>query len=866
LTTDRRGACQTAYRILVADSLEILNSNKGNIWDSKRVTSNQSLLRPYQGPSLRSRQRLYWKVLIWNEADQRSEWSQPAFWEMGLLNADDWEADWITADIAEDKSRMQPCPHLRTEFEVGNGVRDARLYATALGAYELHLNGERVGEDYFTPGWTSYNKRLQFQTYDLTALLPPGRHTLGAILADGWYRGNLANFAGPARNKYGDTLALLLQLEITYADGRVQTICTSPEWRSSDNGPLRQADHYMGELYDARLKMPGWASPGYDDSQWAGCQVYDHPKTTLRAQVGAPVRKMHTIHPRDILTSPAGETIVDFGQNMVGWVRLRVEGERGATVVMRHAEVLDEAGNLYTTNLRPAAQTNTYILNGEGEEVYEPRFTFQGFRYLAVEGFPGELTLDHLTGVVLYSDMAETGDFECSHPLVNQLQKNIVWGQRGNFLEVPTDCPQRDERLGWTGDAQVFARTACHNMDVASFFTRWLRTLRDDQREDGAVPHVIPDVMPAHRAGTTGWADAVVIVPWTLYQCYGDRQLLASNYRAMQLWILYMYERAGDDFIWSGDFHFGDWLATDRDDLGTPFGVTDTDLIATAFYAYSTGLAARIARVLDREEDAAAYEQLAAAIREAFCQEFVTPRGRVGAHTQTAYVLALMFDLLPEEQRPEAARRLVENIRGRDNHLSTGFLGTPYLCHVLTRFGYLDVAYDLLLQDSCPSWLYPITRGATTIWERWDGIKADGSFQDPQMNSFNHYAYGAIGHWLYSVVAGIEIDPSKPGYQHTIIHPHPGGKLRYARAHVDTGYGRLASHWQRGEQGFSLEVTIPANSTATVIMPATDVNHIYEADKPASAAEGVKLVHAAAGSVRVEVGAGDYAFSVRPDA
>ena len=864
LFSERRGVQQTAYRILVADSQEALDKNIGNMWDSKRITSNASTLRPYKGANLQSRQRYYWKVIVWDEKNRRAELQESAFWEMGLLSIDDWQADWITPDYVENKDEMQPCPLLRTEFEIEGEVQSARLYATALGTYELHLGGQRVGQEYFTPGWTNYNKRIQYQTYDVTNQLSPGRHALGAILADGWYRGHLANFAGLSRNKYGDTLALLVQLEVVYVDGRCQTITTNPHnWRSTNSGPLRHADHYMGETYDARLEKGGWTTAVYDDNNWSATRLYDHPKSTLVAQVGTPVRKMHEVKPVAIQTAPLGETIVDFGQNMVGWVQLKVKGERGTAVTLRHAEILDQNGNLYTTNLRPAQQTNTYILKGEGDEIYEPRFTFQGFRYVAIENYPGELLLDKLTGIVLYSDLVATGHFECSHPLINQLQQNIVWGQRGNFLDVPTDCPQRDERLGWTGDAQAFARTACFNMDVAAFFTRWLHNLRDDQFENGAVPHVIPHVLGENSAGATGWADAVVIVPWTLYQQYGDKRVLAENYGAMQRWVAYMHQRAGENFIWSGDFHFGDWLATDRDDFGTPFGLTETDLIATTFYAYSATLLAKIARVLKREEDAQAYEQLATAVCQAFCAEFVTANGRIGTNTQTAYVLALMFDLLPEAQRPEAARRLVANIRERDNHLATGFLGTPYLCHVLTRFGHLNVAYELLLQESCPSWLYPITQGATTIWERWDGIKPDGSLQNPDMNSFNHYAYGAIGDWLVSTVAGLQIDEQRPGYKHTLIYPRPGGDLTYAKAELMTGYGRLTSHWQLTDAAFTLNAIIPANTTATIILPLPTADEIFESGQPIREAPGIKNVQIIEGNTLIDVGSGNYEFAVQ---
>ncbi|MCB0008699.1 MAG: hypothetical protein KDE04_19675 [Anaerolineales bacterium] len=448
-------------------------------------------------------------------------------------------------------------------------------------------------------------------------------------------------------------------------------------------------------------------------------------------------------------------------------------------------------------------------------------------------------------------------------PLINQLQQNIVWGQRGNFLEVPTDCPQRDERLGWTGDVQAFAATACFNMDVSAFFTRWLQNLRDEQREDGAVPFVVPQVLPDQAFGAAGWSDAVIIVPWTVYQSYGNLRILAENYPAMQLWLAYVYERAGENFIWSGDFQFGDWLARDRDDLGTPFGLTDPDLVATAFYAHSATLLAKIARVLKRPEDAEAYEGIAARVRAAFCAEFVTATGRISSNTQTAYVLALMFDLLPEAQRPEAARRLAANIRERDTHLATGFLGTPYLCQVLSRFGYLDLAYELLLQESCPSWLYPVTQGATTVWERWDGLKPDGTFQDPAMNSFNHYAYGAIGHWLYSAVAGLQIDGAAPGYKHVLIQPQVGGDLAYARAELLTGYGRLACHWQLAGETFTLDVTIPPNTAATISLPLADTAIIQEGGQPLEAVEGLRNFRRSDEDITIEVGSGRYALVVK---
>ncbi len=859
LVSNRREMRQSAYHILVADSLAKLEQNTGNLWDSKRVSSDQSIQVEYTGSIPQTGQRCYWKVMVWDARDEHSPWSEVAYWEMGLLEASEWHADWIAADIAEDKSVMSPSPMFRTEFEIREKVRSARVYATALGTYELHLDGRRVGDAYFTPGWSSYQERLQYQTYDVTDQLSAGRHALGAIVADGWYRGNLANFRGDGRCTYGDTLALYLQMVITYVDDRTEIITTGGGWRSA-TGPILYSDHYMGEKYDAQLEKSGWSEVGYDDSGWAGTTLIDPPDANIVAQTGPLVRKMHEIVPIEVLTTPDGDTVVDFGQNMVGWIRLKVDGVAGTTITVRHAEVLDAEGNLYTANLRPAKQTITYILKGAEAEQYEPHFTFQGFRYVAVEGYPGTLTFSSLTGMVLYSDMPATGTFECSNPMVNQLQQNIVWGQRGNFLDVPTDCPQRDERLGWTGDAQVFTRTACFNMDVAPFFTRWLRDLVSDQREDGAYPHVAPNVLGKDAAGATGWADAGIICPWTLYLCYGDRRILAEHYKPMQRWIDYVVEHVGDDLIWRGDFHFGDWLSTERTDLGRPFGLTENDLVATAFFAFSTSLMIKIADLLGDDAGAQRYRDLLERIQRAFCHEFVSPAGRIGTNTQTAYVLALMFDLLPEDVRPEAARRLVSDIEGRHNHLSTGFLGTPYLCHVLTRFGYLDVAYGLLLQDSCPSWLYPVTRGATTIWERWDGIKPDGSFQSVGMNSFNHYAYGAIGHWLYSVVAGIDVDEASPGYRHVIIEPRPGGQLTYVKAELETPYGRLASRWDLADDCFQLDVTVPPNTTATVVLRVPSIDEVTENEQPLSAVEGIITSSGDESTVSIDIGSGEYTF------
>ena len=531
---------------------------------------------------------------------------------------------------------------------------------------------------------------------------------------------------------------------------------------------------------------------------------------------------------------------------------------------MRHAEVMDKFGEFYTTNLRDAKSQLTYTLAGTGEEIYEPRFTFMGFRFVEVTGFPGELTADNLTGIVVHSAMDVTGSYECSNPLINQLQHNIQWGQKGNFVDVPTDCPQRDERLGWTGDAQAFCRTASFNMDVSSFFTKWLKDVAADQKPAGEVPFVIPDVLNkqgSETAGTSaGWGDVAVIAPWTMYQVYGDKKLLRDQYPSMLAWVKYIKKTAGDDYIWNGGSIFGDWLFYHPpvNNHTEPDGFTEHDFIATAFYAYSTKILVDAASVFGNTEDAGVLTAINKKIKEVFNDEYVTKSGRVGTNSQTSYVLALMFDLLPENLRAKSAALLVEDIKSRGNRLSTGFLGTPYLCHVLSDNGYTDVAYDLLLQEEYPSWLYPVKMGATTIWERWDWQKTDSTFQDPGMNSFNHYAYGAIGDWMYRVSAGIEI--AAPGYKHIKIQPHPTKKLEYSRASFNSPYGIISSGWERKEDKIIVRVTIPANTTATIILQGTEPEKIKENGSIILQDKNLKNIQVSAGNVSFEVGSGEYIF------
>ena len=846
---------QSAYSIRVATDGKF--SSGKIVWQSGKTESEQSILQVYKGPDLKSGQRYFWQVKTWDNKGRESKWSKVAFWEMGLLSQSDWKAKWI--EIEGDTLRYAPSYHFRKEFPVGKSIAKARVYVSSHGFYELHLNGKKVGDQIFTPGWTSYGKRLQYQVYDVTDMLIKGNNAIGTVLGDGWYRGTLMKKWAV----YGKRLGLLLQLKITFTDGSESLLVSDTTWKASNDGAIRMNDIYNGETYDATKKLTGWNLSGFNDKNWIKVRAGNY-KDNLIASEGSPVRKIQEIKPVKIFRTPKGKLIVDMGQNMVGWLRLKVTGEKGTVVTLRHAEVMDKYGEFYTDNLRAAKCQLTYTLAGTGEEIYEPRFTFMGFRFVEVTGFPGELTTDNLTGIVVHSDMAVTGSYECSNPLINQLQHNIQWGQKGNFVDIPTDCPQRDERLGWTGDAQSFCRTAAFNMDVAAFFTKWLKDVVADQKPAGEIPVVVPDVFNKQGSATArvtaGWGDVAVIAPWTMYQVYGDKRLLETQYPSMKAWVEYIRKKAGDSYIWKGGSKEGDWLFYQPPikNRSEPDGYTDLDFIATAFYAYSASILAEAAKELGKTGDEKFYSELFKKIKGVFINEYVTKAGRVGTNSQTSYVLALTFNLLPENLREKSALFLVEDIRSRNNHLSTGFLGTPYLCHVLSDNGYTDVAYDLLSQETYPSWLYPVKMGATTMWERWDGQNPDGTFQNPSMNSFNHYAYGAIGDWMYRVSAGIET--REPGYKHLIIQPHPSKKLTYSKASFESSYGTVASGWERKGTKIIVSVKIPANTIATIILPVNSTSKAMENGKSISENKIFSDIKTTDNKLLIETGSGDYVF------
>jgi len=864
LRDDRRGARQSAYQIQVATDEAALHKGAADLWDSGKVASDQSAHVAYAGEALSSGQRAWWRVRAWDAADQPGEWSAAAYWEMGLLERDAWQGQWIGAMLAGGPHTTSPAPFVRTRFTLDRPVGRARLYATALGLYEPHLNGQVVSDDLLTPGWTDYAIRVQYQVYDVTHLLRQGENVLGAVLGDGWYCG----FVGwHERQQYGDRPRLLAQLAITFEDGSTQMIATDEHWKAT-YGPILESDMQMGESYDARRELDGWDTPGYDDARWLPVEPFADPGIALTAMRGPTVKRIQELQPiaepREIKQRPMSKWIFDLGQNMVGRVRLKISGPTGTTITLRHAEVLNPDGTLYTTNLRRARQTDHYTLKG-GEEIFEPRFTFHGFRYVELSGYPATPTRETITGIVLHSDTPPTGSFTCSDPLINQLQHNIQWGQRGNFVDVPTDCPQRDERLGWTGDAQVFTRTAAFNMDVAGFFTKWTRDLKDAQSPEGTYPMVVPNPGFAGKDGGPAWADAGIICPWMLYQCYGDTRLLEECYASMQRYVSFLAETCRDGLRnlpeYEGFHGFGDWLALDGS-VGLE-GATPKDLIGTAFFANSARLLGRIASVLGKQEDAERHEALFQDARRAFQARFVTPGGLIAGGTQTAYVLALHFDLLPEHARVTALDALVCDIERRGMHLSTGFVGTPYINWVLSENGRPDIAYALLKQTTWPSWLYSVTQGATTIWERWDGWTHDKGFQDPGMNSFNHYAYGAIGAWLYAVVGGIDLDPERPGYKHIIMCPRPGGDLTCATAELRSIYGPIRSAWTLdAERGiFDWRITVPANTSATVYVPAAASAAVREGGVPADESPGVSLLRREADAAVYEVAAREYHFT-----
>jgi len=873
----RRGERQTAYRVLVAGSPEALEHDRGGLWDSGKVASDRTVHIVYEGRPLKSRMRCWWKVRVWGREGRPSAWTAPAKWSMGLLDPGDWQAQWIADARDSPCSEIGPMPAtmLRKAFTVDGPVRRATVHVTGLGLYELHLNGRRVGEQLLAPEFTVYDSRVQYQTCDVTGLVEEGENAAGAFIADGW---NGEYFFGmclrQTQRPFGGRRALLMRLDIELADGRTQTVVTDSSWRSTRDGPMRSASLYDGEVYDARMEMPGWAEAGFDDRLWHPAVVADYMAGAKPVwQRNEPIRVVKELKAVKMTEPEPGVYVFDLGQNMVGWCRLRVRGREGTTVTLRHAEMLKGDGTIYTVNLRGATQTDVYTKRTGRDEFYEPRFTYHGFRYVEVTGKeykpwrympPYKPRAGDLVGRVFHSASPDAGRFECSSELVNKIMRMIVWVQRGNMHSVPTDCPQRDERAGWMGDIQSFAQTAIFNMDMAGFFSKWLPDVRDSQMADGRYPNFAPMDFDRWKGGTPAWADAGTIVPWRVYQNYADTRMIEEHYASARRWVDYVHGK-NPHLLWErslGDA-FNDWLNADTIVMeGWPKkgGSVPPRVLATAFFAHSAEIVSKMAAVIGRAGDAKKYAELSAGIKTAFNKRYVKPDGRIEGDTQAGYALALQFDLLPDELRPKAAKHMVGQFARYGGHMSTGIQTSHRLMLELTRNGYNDEAHRLLGLRTFPSWGFMLEQGATTIWERWDGYVKGRGFQKPMMNSFNHWALGSVGEWIWRCLVGISPDESGPGWKRFIVRPEPGGGITWARGEYKSIRGTIVSDWRVEDGRFRLDVTVPANTTAAVHMPARDMASVTVDGETATKAAAVRSLGMRDGRAAFEVGSGRYVF------
>lgn len=814
-TTAAPGWVQSGYQVEVSDS--------AGTWRSPRIKSTESILVPWPANPLKSASRASVRVRVWGAHDgEPSDWSTPSAVETGLLNATDWTSPAITPVWEEAPESDRRPPLLRREFSLRAPVAEARLYVTSHGLHEVEINGRRVGDDILSPGWTVYGKRLRYYTYDVTSHLKEGPNAIGSWLADGWYRGRIG-FHDGYRNLYGDKVALLAQLRVTHTDGSVTVIGTDREW-CAGFGPISFTGLYEGETYDARELPEGWSEPGFDDSTWQPVDTVERDPRTLVAPEGPAVRCTEELKAQKVLTSPSGKLILDFGQNLVGRLRINVEGKAGDTVILRHAEVLQD-GELCTRPLRRATSVDTYTLTGAGLETWEPRFTIHGFRYAEITGWNGGDVQENIAARVYHTDMERTGWFESSNPELNRLHENVRWSMRGNFVDIPTDCPQRDERLGWTGDIQVFAPTASFLYDCSGMISSWLKDVAAEQLPDGTVPWYVP-VIPGGEEWTpirpgAVWGDVAVLTPWTLYERFNDPQILQEQYESAKAWVDLMNSLAGESHLWNTGFQLGDWLDPTAPPHDPTQAMTDPYLVATAYFAWSSLHLGKMATVLGKTADELHYTELSRKVAAAFAAEYVYPTGKVAGDAQTAYALALEFNLIPTAaQQERAATRLAELVREGGNRIGTGFAGTPVISDALSRFGQLSAAYDLLLEKECPSWLYAVEQGGTTIWERWDSMLPDGSINPGNMTSFNHYALGAVADWMHRVVAGLSA--LEPGYKRILFKPQPGGGLTSASARHETPYGPAAITWKLSDGVLHVDVEVPTGTTALVELPGQD--------------------------------------------
>ncbi len=812
---------QMAYAIVVASKPDALPNNP-DVWSSGKVISNQSVFVKYEGTPLKSRQKVYWQVRYWNEENQESNWSKVANIEMGLLSNSDWKGKWIKMpdpkkwDTTRFGTRLFKPQYLRNDFKIDSEVKKARLHITSKGVFEARINGKKIGNDVLTPGWTPYHKRIETLTYDVTENVQKNENTLGITLAEGWHSGRF----GPKR-RWDTVIAppqVICQLEIEDIKGNQKIITSDKNWKATREGPLRTSGLYDGEVYDANFEMPNWSKSQFDDSSWKTVETEDiNPKTQLIPKKHATLKNKMTLQPVEIIQQDDDKVLFDFGQNMVGVVHINLPVKKGDTIKLRHGEMLTAEGKLFMGNLGSAQATDYYIHKDNDTISWQPKFTFHGFRYVELSGYNKAYNPQKYwaTGMVQHSDFNMSGNFHSSNAKLNQLHSNIQWGLRGNFFDVPLDCPQRSERLGWTGDAQVFIPTSLFLSDTHAFWSAWLTSMREEQFGNGGVPVVVPNF--TGNFAQAGWSDACTIIPWELYFRTGDIKVLEDNYKMMQKWCDY-HTSESTNYV-SHMSTVGDWLQPYSQQKDDRRGDTPNTLISSAFYAYSVQLTMKSAEVLGFKEDVKHYQELLNTISKAFEEEFFDGNGKIKAPytpTQTGYLLALGFNILPEKTANKAINHLVKLIAENDTHLRTGFIGTPVLASVLDTTGNTDLLYEILFKETYPSWFYSINQGATTMWERWDGYTHDNGFADRAL-SFNHYAYGAIGQWMYERIAGIS--PLEAGYKKILFAPMPHSKLNKASGSYKSQYGKIKSSWKFVESDFIYKISVPPNTSAKVILP-----------------------------------------------
>lgn len=868
-----RDVSQQAYHIEVSSDATFASVD---LWDSGEVKSSATDQVVYQGKKLNSRQQAFWRCRIADAKGTWSEWSKPTSWTVGLLAASDWSAQWISAvndvthvtseniqnfigDPAKGKLTLTPANHFRKEFTATKTLRSARLYSTALGIVDVEINGQHVADDLFHPGWTNYHKRLHYRAYDVTKLIKNGGNAIAATLADGWYSGYVAygllvGVAGVdkeynGRYYYGKTPAFKAQLELTFDDGSQQTIVTDTSWKTA-TGAYLEADLLMGETYDARKEYSRWSEAGFGDQDWKNATVRVKHDILPEPHPAAPVRTIEEIKPISVREHSPGVFIYDLGQNISGNVRLKVKGKAGDKVTLRYAEMLHNDGRLSTENLRCARATDVFILKGDqGGETYSPRFTFHGFQYIEVKGYPGKPDLDSITGLVQHTDLPVISTFACSDPMLNKLYQNVLWTQRANHFEIPTDCPQRDERMGWTGDAQAYVRTATYNADISAFYTKWLRDLNDDQWPTGAYPNYAP--LPYTRPNefqAAGWMDAGVICPWTIWQVYGDTHVLREHWEKMTKFMAFRASRDPQLQGSSDDAAYGDWLSLSETKTPIPF-------IDLAYHARCCDLMVEMARVLGKDEQVALYQKQGDAVRASFQKLHMNENGTMKIDNQTTHVLALYFHLLPKEKQQAAADRLATLIRENGNKMNTGFLGTRPLLPVLSAHGHHDLAGILMQQKEYPSWGYEVENGATTIWERWNSYIKGKGVHEPSMNSFSHYAFGAVHEWMMSTLVGIDL--ASPGYNEIALRPRPTGTITQADGSTQTRHGKVAVAWEI-KDGLHVTCTIPPNTRASVEIPNTWGKTLVDAKTGTTIPTGVR-----GNSLHLTIGSGTYSWKTR---